>query len=93
MTIAEQLKLGETDIETDLPSLRQDVIRRIKHNGEWNAICDWHISEANVRESDGVIGSVPPKFFNKICEWAHKEGLRSYVKYSSRGTRMIAVSV
>jgi hypothetical protein len=71
MTIAEQLRneLMTMDVEKKIPFLREEVIKRIKRDGECAFIVDWHIDKIDI---DGF----PNRFYEPVRMWAAKEGLR-----------------
>lgn len=88
MTLAEQLRKEKANtILTDMPWLKESVIRRVRDSGEWSIICDRHVREISENFS------APYKYWAPIEEWARGEGFRVYPRYNSYGVKSICISL
>ena len=86
-TLAEQLRNEMPDIHKEMPWLRESVYNNIKYYGEYNIICDTHVSYISERFA------VPSKYWIPIEEWAKSEGLRVYASYNSYGVKNLCISL
>ena len=88
MTLAEQLRVEKSSsIHTDMPWLKEEVVKAIRDRGEWSIICDKHVRDISKNFS------APYKYWSPIEEWARKEGFRVYPKYNSYGVKSICISL
>lgn len=86
-TLAEQLRneMGSS-IHTEIPWLKQRVLERIKHDGEFSIICDRHINDISTF-------SIPYRYWSPIEDWARSEGFRCECRYNSYGVKHLCISL
>lgn len=91
-TLAELLRQEQKNsLLKEIPSLPERVVNSIRNSGRFVIICDKHISEDNVKDSNP--SALPNRFDFPIQQWAREQGFRSHNIYNSYGVKMIEITL